>query len=359
MKWRIVRGDALHMLRQLPDRAAQCCVTSPPYYGLRDYGTPPVTWAATEYAPMARWPMLKVPAWTGELGQEPTPEMYTAHIVDVFRGVYRVLADDGIAWLNVGDNYAMTTRGAGGQGKQHTNQGSVMGDRAWSVPEGLAEKDLTGIPWRLAFALQADGWLLRSDVIWHKPNVMPESVTDRPTKAHEYVFMLTRSQNYLYDDLAAREPIKAQLRSVDRGTRRDAGATSQGIGSAAYNRSAHGKGVSHDLGGWDGMRNIRSVWTVPTRPYSGAHFATFPPALIEPAILASTFPGALVIDPFCGSGTTGSVAVACGCHFIGGEINPDYITLAQERIGRVVGGEQLEDVYADQVGPASEGEAAG
>lgn len=345
MKWRVIRGDAFHMLRQLPDQSAQCCMTSPPYYGLRDYGTIGLYWKAVEYSPMARWPMLHVPAWTGELGQEPTPEMYTAHLVAVFREVYRVLADDGVCWINIGDSYAMTTRGAGGEGKQHTNKGSVMGDRSWSVPDGLAEKDLIGIPWRLVFALQADGWLLRSDIVWHKPNVMPESVQDRPTRAHEYIFMLTKSQRYYYDIEATKE------RAVSYGRQHTMKRKPPKMDefSMFTGQPEHGGDVSVNYE--REYRNLRSVWSVATQPYKGTHFAVFPPMLIEPAILASTYPGALVIDPFCGSGTTGSVAVACGCNFIGGEINPDYIPLANERIGRVAGGENLEDVYADQLGP--------
>jgi DNA modification methylase len=308
----IITGDAREVLKTLPDKSVHCCVTSPPYWGLRDYGV------------------------DGQLGLEETPEEYVERLVQVFREVRRVLRDDGTLWLNLGDsyyrswgNYAPT--GKGGQREKHTerfDRRAYAGKVDWRPPtsykhEQLKPKDLVGIPWRVAFALQADGWYLRSDIIWHKPNPMPESVTDRPTKAHEYIFLLSKSERYYYDADAIREPHKTNLPVVDKhkaGAYTDKHLDNQEadpFGSVGY----HPKG-----------RNKRTVWTVSTKPFSGTHFATFPEELIEPCILAGCPVGGTVLDPFFGAGTTGLVAVKLDRKYIGIELNPEYVKLAKERL---------------------------
>ena len=287
---------------------AQMCVTSPPYFGLRDYGHP------------------------GQLGLEQTPEQYVAAMVEVFRCVRDVLADDGTLWLNIGDSYAATTRnlgrndagrnftGGGGNKEGSGNPGRQGSARA--NMSGLKPKDLIGIPWMLAFALRADGWFLRQDIIWHKPNPMPESVRDRCTKAHEYIFLLSKSERYFYDAEAVREPeVCGRMRGP--ALHRDTVSTNGNSGLARRES--------------DGFRNRRSVWTVATRPYKGAHFATFPPALIEPCILAGSRPGDIVLDPFMGSGTTAAVALQHGRQYLGCELNPAYQPLQDARIATSVG----------------------
>ena len=286
---------------------AQMCVTSPPYFGLRDYGHP------------------------GQIGLEQTPEQYIAAMVEVFRCVRDVLADDGTLWLNIGDSYAGSNKGVMADGsvvggkKQRTNQGTIIG----SIPktakiEGYKNKDLIGIPWMLAFALRADGWYLRQDIIWHKPNPMPESVRDRCTKAHEYIFLLSKSERYFFDAEAMREDalhptVKHKSSKVTPAQ------VSAFLGNAPTNLGRCGTSD-------DGKRNRRSVWTVATRPYKGAHFATFPPALIEPCILAGSRPGDIVLDPFMGSGTTAAVALQHGRQYLGCELNPEYGPLQDERL---------------------------
>lgn len=275
---------------------AQTCVTSPPYFGLRDYGH------------------------EGQIGLEQTPEEYIAAMVEVFRCVRDVLADDGTLWVNIGDSYARGFGGGSPGAKASTNIGAYQGRQIGKVPEGLKGKDLIGIPWMLAFALRADGWYLRQDIIWHKPNPMPESVRDRCTKAHEYVFLLSKSERYFFDWEAMREDAV------------------KGAAGSSFNS---GKTAEHQLGRSsdkervdDGKRNRRSVWTVATRPYKGAHFATFPPALIEPCILAGSRPGDVVLDPFMGSGTTAEVAIRHGCMAMGCELNPAYKKLIDERLSK-------------------------
>ena len=286
----ILNANALNI--PLADGTVQTCVTSPPYYGLRDYGTP------------------------GQLGLEQTPAEYVANMVDVFREVWRVLKDDGTCWLNLGDSYAANNSGNNGYDDGRTNRDKRT---AAGVPFGAKPKDLLGIPWRVAFALQDDGWYLRSDIIWHKPNPMPESVTDRPTKSHEYIFLLTKSARYYYDQEAVREPHSREWWKETVNTTggecpdRNDGGNRQGDGTPAG-------------------RNRRTVWTVATQPYPGAHFATFPPKLIEPCILAGSRKGDIVLDPFSGSGTTGRVAVQHGRQYVGLELNPEYIKLAPERM---------------------------
>ena len=300
--FRLIPGDCLAGLATLPDASVHCCVTSPPYWGLRDYGV------------------------DGQLGLEPTPGEYVAKMVAVFREVKRVLRDDGTLWLNLGDSFFSTTKGSGGPDSSSTlvgtkaeHNGQRMESRMLSAGDtGIKPKDLVGIPWRVAFALQADGWYLRSDIIWSKPNPMPESVTDRPTKAHEYLFLLSKSERYHYDAAAIAE-------DASRGSavsRFDSGKTATHQGG----RAQTGERAESDT------RNRRSVWTIPTQPFAGAHFAVMPEALVEPCILAGCPAGGLVLDPFTGSGTVGSVARRLGREFVGAELNPDYAEMARKRI---------------------------
>ena len=298
MTYIVLIGDCIEQMRGIPDQSVHTCVTSPPYFGLRDYGR------------------------DGQIGLEPTPEAFVQRLVDVFREVRRVLRDDGTLWLNLGDSYAATTKGSSGAGKNATNKGTLLEDRSWAIPPGLKAKDLIGIPWRVAFALQADGWYLRQDIIWHKPNPMPESVRDRCTKSHEYVFMLSKGPRYYFDSVAIAE------RSADSSIARLSQPTlDQQAGSARVPGKTNGNMKA--VGGE--MRNRRSVWTVTTKPYKGAHFATFPPDLIEPCILAGAPEGGTVLDPFGGSGTTGMVAEKHRRNAVLIELNPDYIALAEER----------------------------
>jgi DNA modification methylase len=272
-------GDCREIMRRWIDAGVrvQTCITSPPYWGLRDFGI------------------------EGQFGLESTPEEYVAHMVEVFRLVRDLLADDGTLWLNLGDSYAATTKGAGGHTPERDrNRGSWLSDRSWSIPPGLKPKDLVGIPWRVAFALQADGWYLRSDIIWAKPNPMPESVTDRPTKAHEYLFLLAKSERYYYDAVAIAEP---------------------SITGRAWTVGGSGRS-------W---RNRRTVWTIATQAYSKAHFATFPEKFVEPCILAGSRRGDLVLDPFLGSGTVARVALRLQRRWLGCELNPTYLTLQRGR----------------------------
>lgn len=297
MKATILVGDVLNRLSEIPDGSVQCCVTSPPYWGLRDYGS------------------------EGQLGLESTPEAYVENMVAVFREVRRVLADDGVCWLNLGDSYVSTAPGTVNSPAKITGSGAdARANMRPKTPKGLKPKDLVGIPWRVAFALQADGWWLRQDIIWHKPNPMPESVTDRCTKAHEYLFMLTKSSRYYFDNEAIKEPAKATNHHDYTGTP-----------YAAPGRTTD-TGNRHKEVNGPFIRNRRSVWTVNTKPFKGAHFAVMPEALCEPPILASSREGDLVLDPFTGSGTVAVVALRHGRNFIGTELNPDYAQIARERI---------------------------
>lgn len=301
MSVNIVIGDALEQLRVMPDESVHCIVTSPPYYGLRDYGI------------------------AGQIGLEPTPSEYVARLAAVFAEARRVLRDDGTLWLNLGDSYAMSTRGSSGKGeKQVTNKGTLLADRSSAIPLGLKAKDLLGIPWRVAFALQADGWYLRQDIIWAKPNPMPESVTDRCTKAHEYVFLLSKSARYYFDNEAVKEQAVSDHPSGN-GFKRGARLSYQNADGTARGNDEQW----HDVGG---KRNRRSVWTVTPKPYKGAHFAVFPPDLIEPCIMAGSPVGGTVLDPFGGSGTTGLVAERHGRNAILIELNPQYAELARQRL---------------------------
>lgn len=363
---RIVVGDCVTSLRAMADQSVNCCVTSPPYFGLRDYGHP------------------------GQIGLEATPDAYVAKMVEVFREVRRVLRDDGTLWLNLGDSYAAQRGGSAmpaetlaggvsGQGDKDAKRGreSAYLPHRNAASLGLKHKDLIGIPWRVAFALQADGWYLRQDIIWSKPNPMPESVRDRCTKAHEYIFMLSKSARYYYDADAIAEPLAsasvARLSQANlenqKGSDRVPGKTNGNM-KAVAKQDGHGRrhagfnqryfgsdkpytgestkdyaaGGAQDasatkarivdriLSGEITTRNKRSVWTVTTKPFKGAHFATFPPDLIEPCILAGAPTGGVVLDPFGGAGTTGMVASRHGRNSVLCELNADYANLAEERI---------------------------
>ena len=379
---RILLGDCRETLRSLPDQSVHCVVTSPPYFGLRDYGH------------------------GDQIGLEPTPDEFVAAMVEVFREVHRVLRDDGTFWLNLGDSYAAnrtyqvpSTKG----GKKH-GPAQAAGGTGSTVPEGLKPKDLIGIPWRVAFALQADGWYLRQDIIWHKPNPMPESVRDRCTKGHEYIFMFSKRPKYFFDSEAMKEPAV------------------KGASGSTFHK---GKTAAHQLDRAseaprteDGMRNRRSVWTVASKPFKEAHFATYPPDLIEPCILAGTSEHgvcvscgspwdriverkgmvidrssrthelgrsrssgtmvepassrtvgwkptctcdapttpAVVLDPFFGAGTTGLVAQKHGRSWVGCELNPEYAAMASRRLG-YDGGLPLDDDSFDCLLDADDFEA--
>jgi len=295
----IHNGDALAVLQTMAAESVQCCVTSPPYYGLRDYGV------------------------DGQIGMEETPEAFIAKLVDVFREVRRVLKDNGVLWVNIGDSYAGSGRGNNPNGKQGTNKGTLFDPtNSGYVPDGCKPKDLLGIPWTLAFALRADGWYLRSEIIWHKLNPMPESVTDRPTKAHEQIFLLSKSPKYFYDAGAVAEP--SVYPGDNRALRTDTRKALEPFCKDNGSRQRTGNPTSE-------TRNRRSVWSIASAPYADAHFATFPPALIEPCILAGSRIGDTVIDPFGGSGTTAQVANKFGRKAVLIELNPDYCELAMKR----------------------------
>ncbi len=272
--------------------SAQTCITSPPYWGLRDYGV------------------------EGQLGLEATPDEYVAKLVDVFREVRRVLSDDGTCWLNMGDSYTSGNRAS--RSKDAKLGAREMEERP-PTPGGLKAKDLVGIPWLVAFALRDDGWFLRSDIIWEKPSAMPESVADRPSNSHEHIFLLAKSAHYYYDADAIREPITSE-RAASRKAKKS------GVGHSALRPN----GAAYD--GTGTSRNRRSVWSVAAQPFLGAHFAVFPPKLIEPCVLAGSREGDTVLDPFAGSGTTGMVALRHNRNFIGIELNPEYAEMARKRI---------------------------
>lgn len=332
---KIIQGDCLEVLKTLESESVDCCITSPPYWGLRDYGV------------------------SGQLGLEKTPEEYVAKMVEVFKEVRRVLKKEGTCWLNLGDSYA--TQHAVGTTDDKTNWKHGKLSRGYQGRTGgiggvVKGKDLVGIPWRVAFALQADGWYLRQDIIWHKPNPMPESVTDRCTKAHEYIFLLAKSQKYYFDNDAIRE---IRLTEEDRpdGIVRDRewGYDSKQKKMREYNElkkkvgtwtadtdksrdlrakigfKAHTKKLSltHPLG-----RNRRSVWTITTKPFKDAHFATFPEDLIVPMVKAGCPEGGIVLDPFIGSGTTALVAKKLGRNYIGIELSGEYVKMANKRLAQ-------------------------
>jgi DNA modification methylase len=313
MAVQFIVSDVMDGLRDLLDESVHCVVTSPPYFGLRDYDV------------------------AGQIGLEETPEAYTARMVEAFREVRRVLRPDGTLWLNLGDSYNAAGRKGHGRcvgAKQGTNRASAAGaDTVRVNAPNLKEKNLIGIPWRVAFALQADGWYLRQDIIWHKPNPMPESVRDRCTKAHEYIFLMSKSPRYYFDAEAISEAVAPS--TVVRLSQDVAGQA----GSDRVPGETNGtmKAKPPRFGGANGTRNRRSVWTVTTQPYSGAHFATFPPALIEPCVLAGCPVGGTVLDPFGGAGTTALVAGRLKRDAILIELNPTYAEMARRRIESDVG----------------------
>lgn len=342
-------GDCLTLLRKIPSNSVNCCVTSPPYFGLRDYGC------------------------DGQIGLEPTPDEFVQKLVEVFREVKRVLRDDGTLWLNLGDSYAGSWGNASGQNRGNGTQraivkGSLQNDlsdrNGEFVPPGkygfadlgIKPKDLIGIPWRVAFALQADGWYLRQDIIWHKPNPMPESVKDRCTKAHEYIFLLSKSSKYYFDSEAIQEPLaSSSVARLSQDIEKQAGSdrvpgktngrmkavyTKPYTGSSTKDYAAGGaqdasetkkRIVDKILSGEISGRNKRSVWTVTTKPFKGAHFATFPPDLIEPCILAGCPENGVVLDPFNGAGTVGVVSFKNNRNYVGVELNPEYCRITVER----------------------------
>ena len=300
MNIEILQGDCIESLKKIEDGSINTCITSPPYWGLRDYN-----------------------GESKQLGMEDTPEEFTENLVKVFREIKRVLRDDGTAWLNLGDSYSSG-------GRTTTTNQSLRGDKDYGVTrpkpsKGIKPKDLIGIPWRVAFALQADGWYLRQDIIWHKPNPMPESVRDRCTKAHEYIFLLSKNVKYYYDHEAIKEDAKYP----------------QGPNSPQSIKKGQGefgmdtRGGLHKIGA-NPKKNKRSVWTITTKPFKGAHFATFPKDLIEPCVLAGCPEGGTVLDPFGGSGTTGIVAANNNRNAILLELNQEYIDLAKARINKEV-----------------------
>jgi len=394
---RILLGDALARLRELPADSVQCIVTSPPYWGLRDYGVEAQVWGGDPSCAHAWGAEIRLHkggppgggqlegrdqsaretvkdiragafcrcgAWRGDLGLEPTPELYVEHVVSVFREARRVLRPDGVLWLNLGDCYATGAGkvgecpGGGSQGERWAGRGSRQPDengrgepqgRTRALRDGshagkhtgiaalgpmtqpnrlpipgLKPKDLVGVPWMVAFALRADGWWLRADVVWAKPNPMPESVTDRPTKAHEYVFLFSKSERYAYDADAIAEPsVEERAGNAERKYRADFGGAPDDVV-----RSHQGFSVP-----WEGSsRNRRSVWTISTQPFSGAHFAVMPEDLAELCVLAGSRPGDVVLDPFSGAGTVGVVALKHGRLFTGIELRPEYAALGADRI---------------------------
>jgi DNA modification methylase len=315
----ILVGDALEKLKTLESESVQTCVTSPPYWGLRDYGI------------------------AGQLGQEDDPLEFVLKMKIIFREVRRVLKKDGTLWLNLGDSYSASGRASGTKnlsGKEKSNLGSVhlqshlersgASGRAWQAAPGFKKKELIGIPWRVAFALQDDGWYLRQDIIWHKSRVMPESVRDRCTKAHEYFFLLAKSEKYFFNSEAIKEPCKKESKE-----RYKRSFTDIRSGTTKHLRIAGEicprEGPQRAITAPD-MRNKRSVWKVSGTNFKGAHFATFPPALIEPCILAGSRPGDTVLDPFSGAGTTWLVSEKHSRKFLGIEINPAYALMAEQRV---------------------------
>ena len=354
-KCEIRQGNALSVLRQMATDSVDCCVTSPPYYGLRAYGTSPQIWDGddgcghdwAEYKrmgitggtasdkvhikgrdnlevvpPVTQSTCSECGAWRGELGAEPTVELYVSHMTSIMREVRRVVK--GTLWLNIGDSY----NGSGGAGGDYQPGGLKDGQPKYPGRHlsHLPPKSLIGVPWRLAFALQDDGWVLRSDIIWEKPAPMPESVMDRPTKAHEYLFLLAKNGSYYYDADAIAEPSANAGKVVKLGDKSFSRGLSTGKGIEPSGNGCADEYVVKET------RNKRSVWRIPAKPYKGAHFAVMPEALVEPCILAGCPEGGTVLDPFAGSGTVGVVALRHNRNFVGIELNPQYIELAETRI---------------------------
>lgn len=300
----ILTGDVLEQLKTLDDESVNCVVTSPPYWGLRDYGQ------------------------DGQLGLEQEPEEYISNMVDVFREVRRVLTDDGTFWLNIGDSYSGSGKGPAGNLGKANNERHLEHKTGGIVPKGTKPKDLVGIPWMLAFALRADGWYLRQDIIWSKPNPMPESVTDRCTKSHEYIFLLTKSRKYYYDNEAIKEPSVSNPKT----------AINARFGGNKYGDSDDPKHATKSGNIWKPTttRNKRDVWVIATQPFKGSHFAVMPEKVAETCVLAGCPEEGVVLDPFFGSGTVGVVALKHNRRYIGIELNPEYVEIAQARINSAI-----------------------
>ena len=319
----ILHGHCLDVLKTLPDQSVNTVITSPPYWGLRDYGV------------------------DEQIGLESSVNEYVQALKNVFHEVKRVLKDDGTLWLNLGDAYAGSGRGrnANGKGNPGNNNFQSIGRVTGivSIPkavDGLKPKDLIGLPWRVAFALQADGWYLRQDIIWSKPNPMPESVKDRPTKSHEYIFLLSKCPNYYYDHESIKEPAIYGTQDI-RGSRGAFGPPQKQVRENKTKGSFNGKYGNEAFRAIREKRNKRSVWTVSTKPLKEAHFATFPEDLIEPCVLAGCPENGVILDPFFGSGTVGKVAMKHDRNFIGIELNEEYIKIAEKRLSEV----QLELIH--------------
>ena len=300
MSHKILVGDVRDKLLEIEEQSVQTVITSPPYWGLRDYGN------------------------DGQIGLEQKPDEYVAQMVNVFREVWRVLRDDGTLWLNLGDSYAEGKMGRDDSGDNGRFGGQRLTPKQRKAPDGFKPKDLVGIPWRVAFALQADGWYLRQDIIWAKPNPMPESVKDRCTKSHEYVFLLTKSHKYFFDNEAIKEPSVSNV-----------GNAKIRFGGNKYGDSNDPKHATKSGNVWEPTetRNKRDVWNIPTKPFKGAHFAVMPEALVEPCILGGSRENDLILDPFAGSGTVGVVAKRLNRNFVGVELNSEYAEIAEKRIG--------------------------
>ena len=374
----ILQGDCRETLKEIPDKSVDCCVTSPPYYGLRDYGTG--TWVGGDPSCEHKGKPIRTrehinenygQGWSDvknklvlqpfkticplcgavredkQIGLEETPQDYIDRLVDVFREVKRVLKDDGTLWLNIGDSYNSTPTGSVSSKKQLSNNGSLAEMHTKKIVSGCKPKDLIGIPWMLAFALRNDGWYLRQDIIWSKPNPMPESVTDRCTKSHEYIFLLSKNQRYYFDHEAIQEQAVGNDRPRVFGAKDQQGTNRHDIGNVfrpkhknlqyngQQNHTMHERRADGLPDIEYSVRNKRDVWNVPVAPVKEAHFATFPEKLIEPCILAGCPIGGVVLDPFFGSGTTGRVAIRLNRHYIGCELNPEYIDIANRRTDNV------------------------
>lgn len=351
---KIHQGNALKLLKQLDSESINCCITSPPYYGLRDYGIEPTKWPEVSFSPMPGLPKITIPRITCCLGLEEDLWAFIGHIVLIFRGVKKALKQDGTLWLNFGDSYS--TGGRGYNNRPNSSKNTFNQDMKWkAAPAGVKRKELLGIPWRIAFALQADGWYLRQDIIWHKPNPMPESVTDRCTKAHEYMFLLSKSAKYYCDMGAIKElvgikgntkikvPTGWETGKGSHGSFHKEGRNSEvkytnkknlGGGSGFKGHSGNKK-ANGELFCPDGLRNKRSVWTIATKSFKQAHFATFPPKLIEPCVRAGCPKKGIILDLFIGSGTTGFVAIENNRNFIGFEMDGECIEkIANPRISQ-------------------------
>lgn len=298
MNYEIKQGDCLQTMRSIPDASVQCCVTSPPYWGLRDYGV------------------------DGQIGLEPSPDAYVARMVEVFREVRRCLRDDGTLWLNIGDSYS----GNASSGGANKNSGGPAFRVSTEVTKAGKPKDLCMIPWRVALALQTDGWWLRSVIVWAKKSPMPESVTDRPTSSWEPIFLLAKSERYYYDAEGGKEPALNTCTGRTTGTKSASREQGTDLANGDYAAKVSGIGLL--------TRNMRNVWHLGPEPYAEAHFATFPTEIPRRAIMAGSRPGDMILDPFNGSGTTGAVALQLDRHYIGCELNPDYIRMSHDRIGK-------------------------